>query len=379
MAWHPNTTPTADTSAILKSLEGYWPQGAEKVEAVRLQAGREPQMSLGSYDIEEHDSPSHVVEFLASACAADCEALGGEARRYELKVHLRRKRNRKATAEVEIAILGILRLGTGDPASPGGNIMKEAGNLIGKIGESEEKRAAAEERRADADVKRHSAIGSGFDVMARMIEGMGTLVENTSQIGANHVKIAELKLGAEREERAERKEEAQRKQEEEWATAREAKVFGMLGVIGQQLAPFVPGFMAALIMNMQATAAARAKDAGVTVPGFTPAAPQPGPTVRQVHEIRDALVGLLNSLDKSETAKVKKIVGDDVWSILQAAAAAEDDDACLGVLVKLGAVVDAMGPRAVEVFGQLGNVLGQERFVVFNSILEKIPRPRRKM
>ncbi len=369
MAWQLAAAPAAETNVLHKNLESVFGK-TTVIEIQRVTSGRV--LNLGTYTIEKDDTPRGVVDLLAQTCKEDADTCGGE-QRYEFRAVILTKRPGKGSEE-EIKSLGRLRFGEFDPglANPSGSVIKETAQLVKSLGDANEKAAEAEGRRMDA-------MNKGVELMANMMGVMAEATEKGQAINANAVRMFELKIADDKEQRAETAEREARAEEraaEQWHSER---TFGLLNRIGDALRPFVPGIMQGVILNMHVNAATKAKSEGFDVSGFPGAGPPPPPstpaeTVRQVHETRDELVQLISSLSKADTTKVKKAVGEDVYALLVAASEAVDDHECFAILVKLRDVIEEMGEKAIAMFGQVSIVLGDERTLTLNKILAKIPR-----
>ena len=362
MPWQPNVSSLTDTDAVTKGLLAAWPR-AKRVEAVRLGGGRAPKMRLGEYTIESSDSAEGVIEELASQCHADSEALGGDERTYEVQVFLVRNTRKPDMQDLEMKVIGRLKFGNPEAVDRGGGgLLKEVSAIFKGYGEAQTQIAAA-------DQKRLEAIGTGFDVMAKMLEGMGAITEQTAAVGANHVKMFELKVLDEKERRQEAREEAQAQAEIEYERERDARMLTLLGHLGNQAQTMLAQLLPTLIFKMRVDAEVKAKEHSVTVEAPNDAAPptppSSAPTVTQVEvtktETRDELASLIGSLTAAEKKKIQKAAGEDIWSVLEAAAKAPDDDQCIAILMKLRELLTEMGPKAQPMLISIGTTLGMER------------------
>lgn len=370
MKWQPNASSFTDTDAVTKALLAAWPR-AKRVEAVRLGGGRAPKQRLGEGMIEPGDSAEGVIEELASQCHADAEALGGDERTYEIQVFLVRSTRKPDMGDLEMKVLGRLKFGNPEAVDRGGGgLLKEVSAIFKGYGEAQTQIAAA-------DQKRLEAIGTGFDVMAKMLEGMSAVTEQTAAVGANHVKMFELKVMDEKERRQEAREEAQAQAQAEAEAARDARTLELLTHIGNKASEVLAQMLPTIIFKMKVDAATKAKEHGITIeepPDAPPPEPSPPVTVTQVvkTETRDELASMLGSLNAQQKGKIKKATGDDIWSVLVAASEAPDDDQCIAILLKLRQLLQDMGPKAQPMLIDVGIVLGMDRVQQLKRVFAKI-------
>jgi hypothetical protein len=353
MAWQPNPSATTDTTAVFKAIEKAG-KALRAVEIIR-KAGRDaPMASLGTYTVEESDNPRTIADAAASACQEDAEALGGE-QRYELKGMV--EKGRGANKQEDVVPLGVLKFGTpsgGDKEIS--STLKEVNVLIKTMGEARLKDAETEDARLDS-------LAKGFQIQTGMMQALAEAAEKQNIVNANTVKMFELRIAAEKDERQERREAKEESDRIAYEERQDQRVFGLLNSIGARVSPLLPGLFAAVAMKIQADAfktqvdaATKAKEAGINVepppPPPDPAeAPQPAEpgnvTITQESPMAAELQNALGALNKKQLDGFKKIVGEDVWSIFVAAMAADTDTECAAILRRTPLAVRELGSDGI--------------------------------
>lgn len=345
--WQPNASSLTDTDAVTRALEAAWPR-VLRVEAVRLPGGRAQKMRLGEGSIDRKtDNAPSVMEEVAAQCAADNDALGGEERTYEIQVWLI-KNLRKPDLGEEMKILGRLKFGTpeaGDRAT--GGVMKEVAGIFKGYGE-------AQAQIASADEKRMGAINSGFEIMAKMMEGTAAIAEQTAAVGANHVKMFELKITDERERRQEAREEAQMNARAEAEERADMKRMAMLEKMGSAAEKILEKALPTILFKIQVDTACKAKEAGIKVESpddssqqqqtaqqkpaeqKRPAGAQPGDTiVVQLCPMSAELGQILDAAPENVREAIAEAAGDQIWDLFCAAMCKTEDNECRATLLAI--------------------------------------------
>lgn len=340
MAWQPNVAAQTDTTAIYKGLEGVWP-GLKAVEIVRMSNGRDGATSLGKHTRDPEDTPSSITDDIARLCNDDTAALGGDRQQYEIRAFVL-KRTRQGNVE-EAKTLGRLRFGQSEGGDkPTGGLIREAAALVKSIGDAS---GAA----ADAEGKRMENVARSVELLVDMNVAMRTSMESQTQVNANAVRMFELKLADDKEQREANREAAEKAADRAYEQQRDEQMMVMLAKVGTAVGPGVLDVLGALAVKIRVDAAAKAKHEGVDMPPPPPdPPPSSGATVTQDNKLRDEVVAVLDSLTAAEKKKIAKAIEEDAWSVLVAASQAPDDRQAAIILDRLARAIFALGPDKIN-------------------------------
>lgn len=346
MAWQPNATATTDTSAVFKNIEKIG-KSLKAVEIIRKASRSDPQVSLGTYTVEADDTPRTIADAAAEAARLDADTIGGE-QKYELRGYVQKPR-RGGGVDEQQEPLGVLRFGVADTGDKQiSNTLREVTAVIKQMGESSTKAAEAEDARMES-------LNKGFIIQTQMMNALAEAADKQNLVNANTVKMFELRIGAEKEERQERREAADEQARLAYEERQDARVFGMLNSIGQHMKPFLPGFFQALAYRMTVDAACKAKEAGITVE--QPPAPEPeaeapaepgNVTITQESPMAKELMTVLDGIGTKKQQTMRKTIGEDLWSILIAAMGADTDNEFCSILRKMPSALKSLGTEAIN-------------------------------
>lgn len=353
--WQPNASATTDTTSVFQAMQQHWP-GLKSLEIVRLQSGRDPRASLGVYVREENDNPRGIVDNIAEICSANADQLTGE-QRYEIVAFVMKKGRRQGEEKEESFVLGRLKFGTGSSGDAAvGGLVKEVTQLVKGLGDSQE-------RIAEADHKRMQTLSAGFDLQARMMTSMAEGMEKGASMNAHAVRALELTLADGREQReAAEAREFQRAQFESEERQHD-KTLTLLRDIGAHAMPLLSVLAPALAYKMKVDAATKAKEHGVNVePPPDPPPPQPPKPAPQKAKIEQVTVGHIAERffrdHGAHTDELRAIAGDDIIDLLLALSKIPGDNEQFAICVKLKAIVDKLGKKAVTMLTKAQGLLG---------------------